>query len=74
LTVVVYFCGVLVQCNNTVVSQRTVCGWTERFKNGRTSVQHEEGAGLPSTFITDENIVRARVMILQNRRVTDDYS
>ena len=71
LTVMVHFCCVLVQFSNTVVSQRSEYGWTERLKNGRINFQHEEGTGLPSTFITDENIVLARVMILQNRRVSD---
>jgi hypothetical protein len=33
-----------VQYGNSVVSQRMVCEWVERFKNGRTSIKHEEGA------------------------------
>jgi hypothetical protein len=33
-----------VQYGNSVVSQRVVYEWIERFKNGRTSIKHEEGA------------------------------
>jgi hypothetical protein len=33
-----------VQYGNSVVSQRMVYEWIERFKNGRTSIKHEEGA------------------------------
>jgi hypothetical protein len=33
-----------VQYGNSVVSQRMVYEWIERFKNGRTSINHEEGA------------------------------
>jgi hypothetical protein len=36
-----------VQCGNSVVSQRMVYEWIERFKNGRTSIKHEEGARRP---------------------------
>jgi hypothetical protein len=32
------------QYGNSVVSQRMVYKWIERFKNGRTSIKHEEGA------------------------------
>jgi hypothetical protein len=33
-----------VQYGNSVVSQRMVYEWIERFKNGGTSIKHEEGA------------------------------
>jgi hypothetical protein len=33
-----------VQYGNSVVSQRMVYEWIERFENGRTSIKHEEGA------------------------------
>ena len=42
-----------VQYGNSVMSQRIVCYWSKRFKNGRTSVQHGEGIGRQSTSITD---------------------
>jgi hypothetical protein len=35
------------------MSQRIVCFWSERFKNGRTSVKHGEGTGCQFTSITD---------------------
>jgi hypothetical protein len=38
---------------NSVMSQRIVCYWSERFKKGRTSVKHGEGTGRHSTSITD---------------------
>jgi hypothetical protein len=43
------------QCGNSVASQRSVHEWTERFKNGHASVKHQEGAGRPSTSVTDEH-------------------
>jgi len=42
-----------VQYGNSVISQRMVCSWSERFNNGRTSVKHGEGTGGQSTSITD---------------------
>jgi hypothetical protein len=36
-----------VQYGNSVVSQRLVYEWIERFKSGRTSIKHEEGATTP---------------------------
>jgi hypothetical protein len=33
-----------VQYGNSVVSHRMVYEWIEKFKNGRTSIKHEEGA------------------------------
>jgi len=52
----------------TVSCRRGLRELIERFKTGRTSVQHEEGAGRPSTSITVAN-TGVRDM-LQNRRVT----
>ena len=59
-----------VQYGNSVVSQWVVYEWIERFKNGRTSIKHEEGARCPSTSITDVNMEWVHDMILQNRWVT----
>jgi hypothetical protein len=44
----------------------------ERLKNGRTSVQHKEGAGRPSTSITDAKMERVHDVNLQNGWVTID--
>lgn len=60
------------QYGNSVLPQRSVYEWIEKFKNGRTSVTHEEGAGRPSTATTDDNIERVRDMVLLDRRVTID--
>jgi hypothetical protein len=54
------------QYGNSVMLQRTVCKWIERFKNGLTSVKHEEGTGRQSTSITDADAERVYSMILQN--------
>lgn len=58
------------QYRNSALSQWFVYKWTERFKNGRTSINHEEETGHPSTSITDANTERVHDMILQNRQVT----
>jgi hypothetical protein len=42
-----------VRYGNSVMSQRIVCLWRERFKNGHISVKHGEGTGRHSTSITD---------------------
>jgi hypothetical protein len=36
----------------------------EKFKNGRTNMMHDEGAGRPSTSTTDKKIQQAREMVL----------
>ncbi|KAG9462962.1 hypothetical protein GDO78_022737 [Eleutherodactylus coqui] len=61
------------QYGENVLSRRSVYEWIEKFKRGRTSVRHEEGAGRPSTSTTDDNIERVRELILLDRRVTVDY-
>jgi hypothetical protein len=54
------------QHGNSVMLQRIVCKWIERFKNGRTSVKHGEETGRQSTSITDADMERVYSMILQN--------
>jgi len=44
----------------------------QKHKNGRKSVKQQEGAGRPSTSITDAKTERVRDTILQNRGVTID--
>jgi hypothetical protein len=61
------------QYGESVLSQRSVCEWIEKFKESRTSVSHKEGARRPFTSTADDNIERARKMIQSNRRVTVDY-
>jgi transposase len=52
--------------------QRSVYGWIEKFKNCRTNVTYEEGAGRPSTATTDDNIERVRDMVMLDSRLTVD--
>jgi transposase len=52
--------------------KRSVYEWIEKFKNGRTSVTYEEGAGRPSTATTGDKIQRLRDMVLLDRRLTVD--
>ena len=63
---------VSLQYVKSVMSQRIVCEWVESFKNGPTSVKHEEGTGSQSTSITDADMERIYGMIQQNIHVTGD--
>jgi len=60
------------QCGDSALPRRSVYEWIEKFQHGRTSLKDEEGAGRPSTSITDSNVEDARAMILENRRVNID--
>ena len=61
-----------VQYGNSVKLQHTVCKLIDRFKNGRTSITHEEGARRPSTSTADAKTEQVCDTILQNRRVAID--
>ena len=50
------------QYGNSVLSQRSVYEWIEKFKNGRTNVTHDKAR--PSTAITEDNIGRASDMVM----------
>jgi hypothetical protein len=52
-----------VQYRNSVMSQRIVCNWSERFKSVRTSVKYGEGTGYQPTSITDSDTVHIVVNI-----------
>jgi hypothetical protein len=52
------------QYGNSVLPQWSVYEWIEKFKNSRTSVTREEEAGRPSMATTDDNVDRARYMVL----------
>lgn len=43
--------------------------WYKRFKGGRTSLDHDEIPGRPTTSVTEENIESAKQIVLQNRSV-----
>jgi hypothetical protein len=55
------------QYGNRVLLQRSVYEWIEKFKNCRTNVTLEEGAGRPSTATTDDNIEGVRDVVLLDR-------
>ena len=54
----------LAQYGDNALSKTTVYEWIEKFKTGRTSVKHAEGAGRPSTSTSEEKIEQAQKMIL----------
>ena len=58
------------QYGNSVLPQLSVYELIEKFKNGRTSVTNEEGAGRLSTSTTDDNIERVRDVVLLDTRLT----
>ena len=62
----------LEQYGDNALSKRTVHEWIEKFKSGRTSVKHAEGAGRPSTSTSEEKTEQAQQMIFSNRRITID--
>ena len=59
------------QYGNSVLPQRSVYKWIEKFKNGHTNVTHE-GAGRPSTATSDDNIEHVHDMVLLDRQLTID--
>ena len=60
------------QYGNSILPQRSVYEWIEKFKNGCRSVTHEEGAGRPSTSTTDDNTERVGDLVLLDRWLTID--
>ena len=54
----------LAQYGDNALSKTTVYEWIEKFKTGRTSLKHAEGAGRPSTSTSEEKIEQAQQMIL----------
>ena len=54
------------------MSQRIVCEWIERLKNGCTSIKHGEGTRCHSTSVTDADVEQVYGMILQNIQMTVD--
>ena len=62
----------LAQYGDNALSKRTLYEWIEKFKTGRTSVKHAEGAGRPSTSTSEEKSVQVQQIILANRHITID--
>ena len=60
----------LAQYGDNSISRRGVYEWIEKFKDGRTSVTHQEGAGRLRTSTGPNNVNRVNEMVLQNRRIT----
>ena len=44
----------LAQYGDNALLKRTVYEWIEKFKSGRSSVKHAEGAGHPSTSTSED--------------------
>lgn len=44
--------------------------WYKRFKEGRTSIEHDQIPGRPTTSITEENIEKAKQIVSENPRVS----
>lgn len=51
-------------------SRSTIFSWYAEFKRGRNSLKDEERSGRPSTAVTDENIVRVRNLVHEDRRIS----
>lgn len=52
-----------VQYVNSVLPQRSIYEWIEKFKNSCTSVSYDEGAGRPLTATNEENIESSREIL-----------
>ena len=59
-------------CGDNALSKRAIHEWIEKFKSGRRSVKHAEGAGRPSTSTSEEKTEQPQQIILANRRITID--
>jgi hypothetical protein len=51
------------------VKKTAVCNWVTRFSEGRESVTDEERSGRPATSRTEENIIKVRQNVRENRRL-----
>jgi hypothetical protein len=52
------------------LGQTQTCHWFNRFKNGRTSVDHDERSGRPSTDTQLENVAKLHGVIREDCRQT----
>jgi hypothetical protein len=60
------------QYENSILLQWSVYKWTEKFRNGCTSVINEEGAGRPPMAANEDNVEHASDMDLSDRQMTTD--
>jgi len=54
---------------DNVMKKTAVYKWVARFSEGRESVTDEERSGRPATNRTEENIVKIRQILRENRRL-----
>jgi transposase len=59
----------LAQYGTRTMHQRKIYKWTERFKEGRTSVTDESRPGRPSTSRMDKHIQRVDALIREDQRL-----
>jgi len=55
---------------DSAMRKTAVYMWVKRFSGERESVTDEERSGRPATSITEENIVKVRQIVRENRRLT----
>jgi len=55
---------------DNAMKKAAVYKWVKRFSEGRESVIDEERSGRPATSRTEENIVKVRQIVCENRRLT----
>ena len=59
-----------IQYGDRCMSRTRVYEWTEKFKNGITSVEDSPRPGPTFTAVTEDNIAAVENVIQENRRVT----
>ena len=59
-----------IQYGDRCMSRTQVYEWTEKFKNGVSSVEDPPRPGLAFTGVTEDNIAAVENVIRENRRVT----
>lgn len=55
--------------NESVMSRTSMFRWYNQFSLGRELVEDKERSGIPCTTKTDENIVRAAIVLKKHRSV-----
>ncbi|CAK9811861.1 Mariner Mos1 transposase [Anthophora quadrimaculata] len=55
---------------DSALSKTRAYEWYKQFKNGRTAIDDLSRAGRPSTANTEENVAKAKEIVLKNRRTS----